>query len=151
MSVVLLSNRSCTVTSVYSGNNLISDLRKLSRSRASSPSHTRSRTASLSLSQKPRDILKSPDTPLNSKKASSPCVVDGNVAAIANACDRSVSRQERVMLALRKVESEIDDRLRSRELIGQVTDRKAVDRVRIKARRVTFTWQRGIKIGQFDV
>ncbi|XP_076665905.1 mitogen-activated protein kinase kinase kinase 4 [Andrena cerasifolii] len=124
------------------------NLRRLSRSRASSPSHTRSRAASLSLSQKPREILKSPDTPLNSKKTSPPCVVDGNVAVIANACDRSVSRQERVMLALRKVEFEIDDRLRSRELIGQVTDRKAVDRVRIKARRVTFTWQRGIKIGQ---
>ncbi|XP_076648503.1 mitogen-activated protein kinase kinase kinase 4 isoform X2 [Halictus rubicundus] len=124
------------------------NLRKLSRSRASSPSHTRSRTASLSLSQKPRDILKSPDAPLNSKKATSPTVVDGNVPVISNTSSRGVSRQERVGRAINKVDSEIDERLRSRELIGQVTDRRAVDRVRIKARRVTFTWQRGIKIGQ---
>ncbi|XP_078047045.1 mitogen-activated protein kinase kinase kinase 4 isoform X1 [Augochlora pura] len=123
-------------------------LRRLSRSRASSPCHSRSRTASLSLSQKPRDILKSPDITLNSKKASSPTVVDGNVAVILNTSNRSISRQDRVVRAIQKVDSEIDERLRSRELIGQVTDRKAVDRVRIKARRVTFTWQRGIKIGQ---
>ncbi|XP_053977500.1 mitogen-activated protein kinase kinase kinase 4 [Hylaeus volcanicus] len=123
------------------------NLRRLSRSRASSPCHTRSRTASLSLSQKPKDIFKSPDTTLNLKK-SSPSAIDGNVGVILNTPDRSVSRQERVIRAITKVESEIDERLRSRELIGLVTDRKAVDRVRIKARRVTFTWQRGIKIGQ---
>ncbi|XP_076291139.1 mitogen-activated protein kinase kinase kinase 4 isoform X2 [Lasioglossum baleicum] len=124
------------------------NLRRLSRSRASSPSHTRSRTASLTLSQKPRDIHKSPDASLNSKKATSPTVVDGSVPVILNTSSRSVSRQERFARAIQKVDSEIDERLKSRELIGQVTDRKAVDRVRIKARRVTFTWQRGIKIGQ---
>lgn len=129
---------------------LISDLRRLSHSRASSPCHTRSRTASLSLSQKPKDILKSPDISLHLKK-SSPSVVDGNIAVILNTSDRSISRQERVICAIRKVELDIDDRLKSRELIGQVTDRKAVDRVRIKARRVTFTWQRGIKIGKLEV
>ncbi|XP_076242633.1 mitogen-activated protein kinase kinase kinase 4 [Calliopsis andreniformis] len=123
------------------------NLKRLSRSRASSPCH-RSRTASLSLSQKPKDIFKSSDTSLNSKKSSSPNVVDGNVSVIITTPNRSISRQERVMHAIKKVESEIDDRLRSGELIGQVTDRKAVDRIRIKARRVTFTWQRGIKIGQ---
>ncbi|XP_076636939.1 mitogen-activated protein kinase kinase kinase 4 [Colletes latitarsis] len=131
-----------TVTNVETEN-----LRRLSRSRASSPCHARSRTASLSLSQKPKDILKSPDVSSSSKKFSS-TVVDGSVAAILNTSDRGVPRQERVIRAIRKVESEIDDKLRSRELIGLVTDRKAVDRVRIKARRVTFTWQRGIKIGQ---
>ncbi|XP_076227046.1 mitogen-activated protein kinase kinase kinase 4 isoform X3 [Nomia melanderi] len=124
------------------------NIRRLSRSRASSPCTARSRTASLSLSQKPREILKSPDTTLNPKKAPSPTAVDGNITMILNASNRSVSRQERVVRAIKKVEFDIDERLRSRELIGQVTDRKAVDRVRVKARRVTFTWQRGIKIGQ---
>lgn len=128
----------------------ISDLKRLSRSRASSPCH-RSRTASLSHSQKPKDIFKSPDISSNSKKSPSPCAIDGSVPVIVNTYDRSVSRQERVIRAIRKVESEIDDRLRNRELIGQVTDRKAVDRIRIKARRVTFTWQRGIKIGNYRV
>ncbi|TGZ50963.1 Mitogen-activated protein kinase kinase kinase 4 [Temnothorax longispinosus] len=125
------------------------NLRKLSRSRASSPSHHgRPRTASISISQKPRDALKSPELSVNAKKGNSPSIVDGNLAVTINMPERGTQRHERVIRALRKVENELDERLRSRELIGQVIDRKAVDRVHIKARRVTFTWQRGIKIGQ---
>lgn len=61
--------------------------------------------------------------------------------------EQSAHRHERIVRATRKMEGELDERLKSRELIGQVIDRKTVNRVRIKARRVTFTWQRGIKIG----
>lgn len=75
-------------------------------------------------------------------------MIDGNLSVI-NTSERGIQRHERVIRAVRKVEDEIDERLRSRELIGQIIDRKAVDRVHIKARRVTFTWQRGIKIGTF--
>lgn len=75
-------------------------------------------------------------------------VADRNVGIIENTSDHVISRQERINQAIKRVECILDDRLRSHELIGQVTDRKAVDRVRIKARRVTFTWQRGIKIGK---
>ncbi|KAL6259477.1 hypothetical protein P5V15_009396 [Pogonomyrmex californicus] len=124
------------------------NLRRLSRSRASSPCHGRTRTASISLpQQKPRDVLKSPELSVNAKKSNSPGTVDGNLSVIINTPERGTQRHERVIRALRKVENELDERLRSRELIGQVIDRKA-DRVHIKARRVTFTWQRGIKIGQ---
>ncbi|KAG7211833.1 hypothetical protein KM043_011058 [Ampulex compressa] len=123
-------------------------LRRLSRSRASSPSHCRSRTASLSLSQKPRESIKSPEILLNGKKSTSPSVVDGTIGTMLNTPERGTPRHERIVRSIKKVEREIDERLRYRDLIGQVTDRKAVDRVRIKARRVTFTWQRGIKIGQ---
>lgn len=126
---------------------MLSDLRRLSRSRASSPCHGRNRTASISISQKPRDTLKSPE--LSVKKSNSPSMVDGNLAVIINTSERGTQRHERVIHAFRKVENELDERLRSRELIGQVIDRKAVDKVHIKARRVTFTWQRGIKIGTF--
>ncbi|XP_014469834.1 PREDICTED: mitogen-activated protein kinase kinase kinase 4 isoform X2 [Dinoponera quadriceps] len=115
-------------------------LKRLPRSRASSPSHCR--TASFSLSQKPREAgLKSPE--ISARKSA----VDGSLAVIINA-ERGTLRHERVVCAISKVENELDERLRNRELIGQTIDRKAVDRVRIKARRVTFTWQRGIKIGQ---
>lgn len=131
-----------TVTSVETEN-----LKRLSHSRASSPSH-RNRAASLSLSQKSKDNIKSPDIPVSSKTVFSTSVVDGSVGSSISSSDRTLPRQERINRAIRKVECDIDDRLKSRELIGQVTDRKAVDRVRIKARRVTFTWQRGIKIGQ---
>lgn len=118
-------------------------LKRLPRSRASSPSHSRSRTASISATQKTRDILKSPELLLNIKKTPSPSVVDGNLSVNVN-----LSRQERIVKAIRQVDYNIDERLKNQELIGQITDKKAVDRVRIKARRVTFTWQRGIKIGQ---
>jgi len=128
---------------------LFSGLRKLSRSRASSPCHGRTRTASISVSQKPRDALKSPELLVNVKKNNSPNIVDGNLAVIINMPERGTQRYEMVIRAIRKVENELDERLRSRELIGQVVDRKTVDKVHIKARRVTFTWQRGIKIGTF--
>lgn len=127
---------------------MFSGLKRLSRSRASSPCHNRTRTASFSLSQKPRDAMKSPEVFVNMKKSSSPSMVDGNLAVIINTPDRGTQRHERVVRAVRKVECELDERLRSHELIGQVIDRKTVDRVRVKARRVTFTWQRGIKIGE---
>ncbi|KAG5310685.1 M3K4 kinase, partial [Acromyrmex insinuator] len=123
-------------------------LRRLSRSRASSPCHGRTRTASISISQKPRDALKSPELLINVKKNNSPNIIDGNLAVIINMPERGTQRHEIVIRAIRKVEDELDERLRSRELIGQVVDRKTVDKVHIKARRVTFTWQRGIKIGQ---
>lgn len=126
-----------------------SGLRRLSRSRASSPCHSRTRTASISLSQKPRDALKSPELFVNTKKSNSPSVVDGNLSVLVNMPERGIQRHERVVRAVSKVECELDEKLRSHELIGQVLDRKTVDRVRIKARRVTFTWQRGIKIGEF--
>lgn len=137
---------------------MFSDIRRQSRSRASSPSHVgRTRTTSISISQKPRkssenqDTLKSPELSVNARKNYSPTVVDGNLAVIINTPERGTQRHERVIRAVRKVENEIDERLRSRELIGQIVDRKTVDRVHIKAKRVTFTWQRGIKIGMFTI
>lgn len=75
-------------------------------------------------------------------------MVDGNLV-IVNTSEQGMQRHERVIRAIKKMENDLDERLRSRELIGQVTDRKGVDRVHIKMRRVTFTWQRGIKIGTF--
>ncbi|XP_057325359.1 mitogen-activated protein kinase kinase kinase 4 [Microplitis mediator] len=58
------------------------------------------------------------------------------------------AKQTRVTGALRRLEEEIDERRRANELIGRVASKKSADSVRIKVRRVTFTWQRGIKIGQ---
>lgn len=120
--------------------------KKLPRSRAASPAHARSRTPSFSVSPKPRDSLKSHEVPSNQRKCPSPSVVDGNVTLLVP--ERNVLKRERVIMAVQKLDEEVDERRRSRELIGQVADRRAVDTVRIKVRRVTFTWQRGIKIGQ---
>ncbi|XP_047366755.1 mitogen-activated protein kinase kinase kinase 4 isoform X2 [Vespa velutina] len=122
----------------------IDTLKRLPRSRASSPSHSRSRTASISTLQKTRDILKSPELLLNTRKSISPNIIDGGILVV----NSNMPRQDRIVKAIKKVDHNIDERLKNHELIGQVTDMKAVDRVHIKARRVTFTWQRGIKIGQ---
>lgn len=65
---------------------------------------------------------------------------------IMNTSEIRGQRHERIVYAIRKVENELDERRQKRELIGQVQDGKTMDTVRIK-RRVTFTWQRGIKIG----
>lgn len=119
-------------------------MKRLPRSRASSPSHSRSRTASISTLQKTRDILKSPELLLNTRKSISPNIIDGGILVV----NSNMPRQDRIVKAIKKVDHNIDERLKNHELIGQVTDMKAVDRVHIKARRVTFTWQRGIKIGQ---
>ncbi|KAI4498829.1 hypothetical protein M0802_006004 [Mischocyttarus mexicanus] len=127
-----------TVSSVSPSD--VDGLKRLPRSRASSPAHSRSRTASIS-TQKSRDVLKSPELLL--KKSISPSPVEGNLTVNLN-----MSREDRIVKAIKTVDDNIDERLKNQELIGQVTDKKAVDRVRIKARQVTFTWQRGIKIGQ---
>ncbi|XP_074114535.1 mitogen-activated protein kinase kinase kinase 4 [Cotesia typhae] len=58
------------------------------------------------------------------------------------------AKQSRVTAALQQLEEEIDERRRAAELIGRAASKKTADNVRIKVRRVTFTWQRGIKIGQ---
>lgn len=42
---------------------------------------------------------------------------------------------------------QLDQKLRSNDLIGQVTATHSVDRIYIKSRVVTFSWQRGTKIG----
>jgi len=118
--------------------------KSLSRSRGTSPCHGRSRTTSINFPQRPRD-LKSPEISINTKKSISPSVIDG-IAVIVNMPERSTQRHGRILCAIRRVENELDERRQKHDLIGQVIDRKTMDTVRIK-RRVTFTWQRGIKIG----
>ncbi|XP_043474210.1 mitogen-activated protein kinase kinase kinase 4 [Leptopilina heterotoma] len=117
-------------------------LKKLSHSRASSPSQGRNRASSFN--QKNKDFLKSPEVLGLIKKSPSQTAVDGS----ATTSENTFTRQERVLQAVQKLEVLINEKLKSLELIGQVTDRKSVDKIHIKAKRVTFTWQRGIKIGQ---
>lgn len=57
-------------------------------------------------------------------------------------------RIERVRGAVRNLDRSLEERLRSQELIGSVTDVESEDKIHIKSRSVTFSWQRGIKIGK---
>lgn len=96
--------------------------------------------------QKVRDQLKSPEN--NNKLQKSPSSSEANLSN-NNVAEGKLSRVERVTYAIENLEHELDEKLRSQELIGSVTDRRRLDQVQIKARRVKFTWQRGIKIGLF--
>ncbi|XP_046391955.1 mitogen-activated protein kinase kinase kinase 4 isoform X2 [Ischnura elegans] len=63
----------------------------------------------------------------------------------------SLSRMERVRKAVSKLDSKLEESLMENELIGRVApeaQRKASDHIHIRARSVTFSWQRGIKLGQ---
>ena len=57
-------------------------------------------------------------------------------------------RIERVQDAVRNLDRSLEERLRSQDLIGSVTDVESEDKIHIKSRSVTFSWQRGIKIGK---
>ena len=50
--------------------------------------------------------------------------------------------------AVNKLDQELEERLRKSELIGTVTDVESEDKIHIRSRSVTFSWQRGIKIGE---
>ncbi|XP_055378356.1 mitogen-activated protein kinase kinase kinase 4 isoform X2 [Condylostylus longicornis] len=57
-------------------------------------------------------------------------------------------RQIRVRDAVNQLDLKIENRLRDRNLIGQVKTLNSCDKVQIRARSVNFHWHRGIKIGQ---
>lgn len=57
-------------------------------------------------------------------------------------------RIERVRDAVKNLDRSLEESLRSQELIGSVTDVESEFKIHIKSRSVTFSWQRGIKIGK---
>lgn len=60
------------------------------------------------------------------------------------------TRQDRIRDAIDHLDETIDNRLREVDLIGTVVtlNKEPVTKAQIRRRYVTFTWQRGIKIGQ---
>jgi len=58
---------------------------------------------------------------------------------------------DRVKDAVAQLDRELDENLHKQELIGKETETHSPDRVHIKARAVTFSWQRGIKIGIYHI
>ncbi|XP_061402148.1 mitogen-activated protein kinase kinase kinase 4-like [Musca vetustissima] len=57
-------------------------------------------------------------------------------------------RQIRIRDAINRLDLDLDERLRERNLIGQIKALNSCDKVQIRARSVHFRWHRGIKIGQ---
>ncbi|OXU25185.1 hypothetical protein TSAR_011186 [Trichomalopsis sarcophagae] len=120
------------------------NFRKIHGSRAPSP-HCSSRTSNKSLSNNSPIPLKAVDSKQIKLTTST---FDCEASTPLYQSVEKMCRYKRVVLAVTKLEYEVDQKLRCRELIGQVVDRTNVDEVKIKVRRVNFTWQRGIKIGQ---
>lgn len=57
-------------------------------------------------------------------------------------------RQIRIRDSINRLDMEIENRLREKNLIGQVKSLLNCDKFHLRARSVTFRWHRGIKIGQ---
>ncbi|XP_043290095.1 mitogen-activated protein kinase kinase kinase 4 isoform X2 [Venturia canescens] len=123
--------------------------KRLPKSRVVSPSR-HARGSNFSVTPKSREASKAQESPLTQTKSRSPSVVDGNNVATLMVPEKNSGffKREKFAVAVQKLDLEIDDKRREHELIGRVIDRSDVDTIRIKVRRVTFTWQRGIKVGQ---
>ncbi|KAK7873883.1 hypothetical protein R5R35_005744 [Gryllus longicercus] len=75
-------------------------------------------------------------------------VQDGFTLTVKIPPKDKISRIERVRSAIKNLENDMNNKLLQQELIGSVTDIGSEDRIHIKSRCVTFSWQRGMKIGQ---
>lgn len=119
------------------------------RSRTASPVSPRTRAQNKSHVQKYRENLEFPESVTTPVKNTSVSVADGVSAVTLLVPEQGrLARHQRVALAVKRLERDLEDNLKSRRAIGQVTERRTADKVHIKSRRVTFTWQRGIKIGE---
>nr|CAD7412373.1 unnamed protein product [Timema poppensis] len=76
--------------------------------------------------------------------------VDGIIAESLKVPVRGLTRTERVQAAIEQLENDLEDKLRSANLIGALSNVEAEDKVLIRPRGVTFSWQRGIKIATFS-
>lgn len=59
------------------------------------------------------------------------------------------SRHHRVRDSINRLELQLEEKHRSNNLIGCVTEHRSEDKIHIRYKRVTFGWQRGIKIGKY--
>ncbi|XP_075149003.1 mitogen-activated protein kinase kinase kinase 4 isoform X2 [Haematobia irritans] len=89
---------------------------------------------------------------LNDKAASPstpPSEVNPNQNIATNSADATLAlRQIRIRDAVNRLDLDLDERLRERNLIGHIKALNSSDKVQIRARSVHFRWHRGIKIGQ---
>lgn len=86
--------------------------------------------------------------PALNDKAASPSTPQ-NIAGPMASSDASMAlRQIRIRDAVNRLDLDLDERLRERNLIGHIKALNSCDKVQIRARSVHFRWHRGIKIGQ---
>lgn len=123
------------------------EYQRFPRSRGSSPSPRSSlrsphplRPRKISSEQPPHsDLLEIPE-----KKKE----VNGDTVDATQKKRPESSRGSRVRDSVNRLDMTLEDSLRAHNLIGFVTEKRSEDRVHVRYKRVTFNWQRGIKIGK---
>ncbi|XP_059490886.1 mitogen-activated protein kinase kinase kinase 4 isoform X2 [Neocloeon triangulifer] len=94
------------------------------------------------------ELLDSP-LPMRKRMESVPNGLDGHVVETLRIPLRRYAKwSDRVKDAVEQLDKRLEEKLHDQELIGKRTEIHSPDQVHIKARAVTFSWQRGIKIGQ---
>ncbi|XP_063218339.1 mitogen-activated protein kinase kinase kinase 4 isoform X2 [Bacillus rossius redtenbacheri] len=122
----------------------------LPRSRAASPSpgQRKAYLASRSLQEGGANpTATAPQRSLSLQVQPAPGDLAGSLESLEG-CLHGMTVSERVYLAVEELEKELDEKLRSRDLIGRVKETGTSEEVHIRPRSVNFSWQRGIKIGQ---
>lgn len=124
-------------------------------SQATAPTNQKSLFQQLSLKEESpvRTLLVTspPDTPCSQSSCE-----DISVSKLENinlvipemSKNREGLKKNHIRDAVNRLDMELESNLRDKNLIGQVKDLKTSDTYHIRARKVTFRWHRGIKIGQ---
>ncbi|KAK9730503.1 MEKK4 N-terminal [Popillia japonica] len=127
-------------------------VRPFSRARGASPSPKPTYRSQRSNSRKPSLDQSITSTPGSENGESSPQFLkkcESLQDGLLKAKSQSSRRSERILQAVGQLDTELDTKLRDAELIGHVVNCKdVVFKAHIRRRHVTFSWQRGIKIGQ---
>lgn len=125
------------------------DYQRFPRSRGSSPSPRSSLRNPMSRNvQRKASSERSPQSELLEIPEKNKDLTNGNDAVDGAIKKKDVVRTKQIRDSINQLEMSLEDRLREDRLIGWVTEKRPEDRVHIRYKRVTFSWQRGIKIGQ---
>lgn len=140
-------------------------VRSYPRSRGSSPSPKQTYKSQRSISRKTsmersplNDLPDSPNFPrydyfffdlIITNYLSTDCRKDDSVHGnMAKLKLQPAHRSERIRDAIESLEQKLDELLREQDLIGKVISKNPIGKMFLRRKHVTFTWQRGIKIGQ---
>ncbi|XP_046668150.1 mitogen-activated protein kinase kinase kinase 4 isoform X3 [Homalodisca vitripennis] len=118
------------------------------RNRGVSPSPSTPRPTRVSRQERGPSTPASPE--IRSEATSSNEEKDGTIVETLICPVRKVSRQDKLLVAVKELDRTLEDRLRNDSLIGNIVAVRASssEQTFVRPRTVTFGWQRGIKIGQ---
>ncbi|XP_065371701.1 mitogen-activated protein kinase kinase kinase 4 isoform X1 [Calliphora vicina] len=102
----------------------------------------------ISASNTPAEDLRLLVPNLNAKTSPTSPTQEAQIGPAGNTDASLALRQIRIRDAVNRLDLDLDEHLRERNLIGHVKALNTCDKVQMRARSVNFRWHRGIKIGQ---